>query len=412
MAFPNWRTWLGMPRSFARDRRGGVFILFGVMVIPLLAMVGLALDSSRAYLTKARLSQAVDAAALAGGRSFHEDYRDADVRRYFEVNFPSNFMTADLEPLSITFDDEEGTVTVAASASVPTTFMRLLNIDQVPVSASAVVNGLTRGLELALVLDVTGSMCDPCSKLDSLKTAVGNLLQILYGDRETVDDLWVAVVPFAARVNFKPHEDWMETLPSPWNGCGDPRSGSLATNDAPPSSGKWRRFKGRHGNIYYGCPSVRVLPLTAEKSTIEGVIEDLEAGGSTRTDIGMVWGWRVISPSWRGLWGNSELPLDYDTENMDKAVIIMTDGENTPHLTGDSESVSQTNNQLAQECTAMKAEGIIIYTITFMMPSSLDDLYRNCASDPSYFYKSPTEKDLEQAFRTIGAQLSQLRLAQ
>ena len=92
MFLATWRTWFGLPRRFARDRRGGVFMLLGFMLIPLLAMLGLALDSSRAYLAKARLSQAVDAAALAGGRSFHEDYRDEDVQRYFDVNFPSAFM--------------------------------------------------------------------------------------------------------------------------------------------------------------------------------------------------------------------------------------------------------------------------------------------------------------------------------
>ncbi|MGF1610112.1 MAG: pilus assembly protein TadG-related protein [Kiloniellales bacterium] len=403
MAFPNWRTWLDVPRRFARDRRGGVFVLLSVLIIPLLAMVGLALDSSRAYLAKARLSQAVDAAALAGGRSFHETYRNDDVQRYFEINFSSDFMNIDLTPLSITFDDEEGTVTVAASASVPTTFMRLLNIDQVDISASAVVYGLTRGLELALVLDVTGSM-NSGGKLAALKTAGASLLGILYGSRETVDNLWVSVVPFSGRVNFSPHSEWLTNPNGSWTGCGNLRSGASATNDDPPSVALWNKYTGTH------CPARNVLPLTAEYSTVADFVQNLSANGRTRTDIGMVWGWRVLSPRWRGLWGNAELPLDYGTESMDKAVIIMTDGENTPE-SGEG-TVAQANARLAQECEAMKDQGIIIYTITFQSPSSLDSLYRNCASQPSYFYKSPTNEDLEKVFKIIGAQLSQLRLAQ
>ena len=39
MFLATWRTWFGLPRRFARDRRGGVFMLLGFMLIPLLANV-------------------------------------------------------------------------------------------------------------------------------------------------------------------------------------------------------------------------------------------------------------------------------------------------------------------------------------------------------------------------------------
>ena len=45
----------------------------------------------------------------------------------------------------------------------------------------------------------------------------------------------------------------------------------------------------------------------------------------------MVWGWRTISPRWRGLWGGAtpaDMPFDRDEPLMDKAVVLMTDGEN------------------------------------------------------------------------------------
>ncbi|MGF1610113.1 MAG: pilus assembly protein TadG-related protein [Kiloniellales bacterium] len=401
----------GLLGRFCADRRAAVAVLLSVAIVPLMALLGVATDAGRAYMVQMRLSQAVDSAALAGGRAFSEAYQANDIDRYFVGNFPSGYLDATVQPLTISVNEVDGTVEVIASAEVPTTFLRVVNVDQITVKARAVVKRAVRGMELAMVLDVTGSMAG--SKITSLRNAANSLVEILYGDRETVNDLWVAVVPFAARVNFQPHDDWMQSLPSPWNGCGNPRSGALATNDAPPSSGKWPQFDGRPGNIYYGCPSVSALPLTAEKSTITATIDALEAAGSTRTDIGMVWGWRVLSPQWRDLWGGDPtLPLDYDTPLMEKVAIIMTDGENTPQHTYDPLTVSQTNNQLAAECTAMKAQGITIYTITFQAPSSLDTLYRNCASDPTKFFKSPTNEDLEKTFKIIGAELSNLRLAE
>ena len=50
--------------------------------------------------------------------------------------------------------------------------------------------------------------------------------------------------------------------------------------------------------------------------------------GGTTGNLGLAWGWRTLSPSWRGLWGDADLPLDYGTDFMEKVVVLMTDGNN------------------------------------------------------------------------------------
>jgi Flp pilus assembly protein TadG len=52
-----------------RDQRGAVMAIVGLAIIPLFAIIGLAIDTTRAYLTKSRLWSAVDAAALAAAGS-------------------------------------------------------------------------------------------------------------------------------------------------------------------------------------------------------------------------------------------------------------------------------------------------------------------------------------------------------
>lgn len=403
----------GLLDRLHRDRDGNVTIIIALVLMTLLTASGVALDGIRAYALRSELSRAVDAAALAGGRSLHEDDRDATVRNVFAANFPANSFDAAVGAPEILPDTEAQTLKVSVTASMPTTLMRLIGKESIDVYASSTTQSESaKGMELALVLDTTGSMSG--SKLTALKAAANDLIEVIYGNRETVQNVWVSVVPFAGRVNIKPWKSWIKDssnlfLTYLWGGCPDVRSGALATDDTPPSGGKWKIFA-PHGNWYDAadyCTRTSILPLTAEKSSITAKITALEAHGNTRTDIGLAWGWRNLSPRWRGLWSDTAtLPLDYETDHMSKVVILMTDGENTPWQSGDSLTEQQTNQNLAAECTAMKNAGIEIYTITFQAPSYLDPIYSACASSVEHhFINAPTEAALEEAFGRIGGQL-------
>ena len=148
----------------------------------------------------------------------------------------------------------------------------------------------------------------------------------------------------------------------------------------------------------------------------------------------------------------AELPKDYNEPLIDKAVIMMTDGENLVfshggkstfdynsyarhqknawgrHVSsaGSTDTYTDPDGRLrytsssyyrnkidakfTDVCNAMKAEGIIVYTIKFK--SGNDSLYRNCATSSSHFFNSPTKAALKDAFRTIGQELSNLRISE
>ena len=155
----------------------------------------------------------------------------------------------------------------------------------------------------------------------------------------------------------------------------------------------------------------------------------------TTNHVGLVWGWRVISPRWRGLWTGSvdvaNLPLDYDEENMEKVIILLTDGQNywsgygsyyNAHgyiwngrlgTTSWSVSMDVMDQRTTQICENIKAQDIILYTIVFQVNDpATDALYRSCATTPSHYYNSPTNADLQVAFRKIAGELSNLRIAE
>jgi len=70
--------------------------------------------------------------------------------------------------------------------------------------------------------------------------------------------------------------------------------------------------------------------------------------------------------------------------------------------------------QASSQCTAMKAAGIVIYTVGFEIPSTdttAINLLTQCASDPAKFYSAADGTQLQQAFRDIAIKLSSLYLS-
>jgi Flp pilus assembly protein TadG len=79
---------------FAAERSGAVMLLFGILLIPLLLGIGLAMDYSRALKTKQNLGQALDSAALAVGS--WADLSEAEVTQKAQAFFDANYSAGSL----------------------------------------------------------------------------------------------------------------------------------------------------------------------------------------------------------------------------------------------------------------------------------------------------------------------------
>ena len=368
--------------------------------------------------------------------------------------------------------------------------MRVLGHDTMTVGARSVVQRETTGMELALVMDNTGSMFG--AAFNAMQAAAYDLVDILYGDQTEIDNLWVSLVPYTATVNIgNARTGWLNasdrvfTNPSSfrpdltgggWKGCVMGQAMPYDANDTPVSSQKltsffyaatsstsdnnWPTIKpnqvynnsvndSRGPNL--GCGPA-ITPLTPHKATIDAAIGNMAAWGrgGTAGNLGLTWGWRTISPRWRGAWGGetpSDMPLDYDTPFMEKVAVILTDGNNQFHdndtstsnnsvpasdftaygrietLNGNSNGNAQQrrdagratlDSRMAGTCTAMKAEGIRIYSIIFgaSPDNTAKTLFTNCATTPAMYYYAPNNAALSNAFRAIGGQLANLRIVE
>ncbi len=154
-------------KSFSRNRsreneRGQVVLLVAVCFTVMLLFMALAIDVGFAYVTKAKLSKAVDAACLTAMRNLAQGQT---IARTLAINsFNGNYKISSLDQVSPTVTVSFSTdsygqtlVNVNAAATIRTFFMRMLpNRRTLSVSDSAQA---TRGkLVMSLVLDRSGSM--------------------------------------------------------------------------------------------------------------------------------------------------------------------------------------------------------------------------------------------------------------
>lgn len=196
---------------FLADRRGAVAILTAIAMIPLLLVIGGGVDSMRVMAMRSDLQQAVDTAALAAMASQSDASQAGGAAAVAENYIHQNFLDRNVT-VTTSVDTVNMTATVAASASVPTTLLGLIDIASIPISATATATmGASAGkpMEVALVFDVTASMGetitgDKIIKLDAAKEAATTLVKEITktpGSPEKVNPrVRIGLAPFAASV--------------------------------------------------------------------------------------------------------------------------------------------------------------------------------------------------------------------
>ena len=181
------------------------------------------------------------------------------------------------------------------------------------------------------------------------------------------------------------------------------------------------------------CTSAALQPLSTDKTTIKNAINSMVAEGNTSIMEGAMWGWRTLSPGEPFTEGRA-----YNTQNNQKFLILMTDGQNTyasnskftkslyslygyvdrGHLgttsTNNSNVTSAMDDRTLQACTNIKAAGITIFSVAFQVAGDSGvalDLLQACATDKNHYYAPGNDAELQDAFNAIGQEISELRIS-
>lgn len=390
-----------MRREVIADRRAGVAVVVACTAALLVLCAGLAVDATRSWMVRAKLQQAVDAAALMAAMQMDASNQDPQqrarwedgVKRLFWVNFSrepygsrTGYMGATSDGATLTpgtklIPADPTRVNVSAAAMLPLTLWRaatavVANARVSPVTASSGATAQqAAAFEIALALDISGSMLEDAgggtSRVQAVKNAVADMLDIIYGPTDAVNNLSISVVPFRSSVNIGTRNrawvddaaynaaDWTQQA---WRGCVEARQDGYDLTEHNPDKASGKPFKplfwastyqvqpdggqscvnGVCSPTYYkghndwrpgyvtdtgnggampawsslpvgpnlGCSNEAVLPLTESRSAVAAKVAGLTAANYDGTIIGqgLQWSWFTLSPLWQSQWGLTAAP--------------------------------------------------------------------------------------------------------
>ncbi|MGD1888123.1 MAG: pilus assembly protein TadG-related protein [Cohaesibacteraceae bacterium] len=195
------REWSKKLRACTSDQRGAVAVIFGIVVIPVVGLVGASLDYSRAANVQTQLQGALDAALLSSARltSLSDEELEDEIRAQV-LAMVDGAHGADALGLDISRDNETDLLDIRASMDIDTTLLAIMGIDDITVGADAAVGTEIADMEVALVLDNTGSMRHS-DRIGSLREAALVFVEGVSVDGAS-DILRISVVPYTAQANI------------------------------------------------------------------------------------------------------------------------------------------------------------------------------------------------------------------
>lgn len=193
------------------------------------------------------------------------------------------------------------------------------------------------------------------------------------------------------------------------------------------------------------CPGP-ILPLTSSKAVLTSRLDDLAPNGSTNTAVGLIWGWRTLTPTMPFVQGAD--PNTPAGGRWKKYAVLMTDGNNTfnaldnqnrsffgpyGHLVEDRLDIAsdlqtsdiskrfelrnlyqnEVDEKTVRICHRMRESGIKVFTIGFAIEegSNADKMLAACAVDADAYKLADNGEDLSNAFRDITEQIVELHVS-
>jgi uncharacterized protein YegL len=344
-----WR----LRRRFTRDEQGSITVLGLFCFVIILLVAGMGLDFMRHEALRVELQNTLDRAVLAATNLRNTNDPEDIVIDYFEKAGLREYLNEDEIVVTPLGDGRQ--VTANVEATIPTYFLKFVSIDDLEMTSHSTAEQGISGLEVALVLDVSGSMKG--SKLTNLKSAAKEFTQTIF-DNAGSDEVSISIVPYATQVNAG--DDILSKLDltdaHDKSYCinfeeSDFSSIPLTYKDDEVTTRYYEQtldFDPWYPLSYYGnsgysnssslnmdelylevCApdsSREILAFTNSQDTIETFITNLYAEGNTSIDLGVKWGAALLDESAQAISGTDQ---PASAEDSQKYLVVMTDGTNT-----------------------------------------------------------------------------------
>jgi Flp pilus assembly protein TadG len=402
-----------MFKRFLKDSSGSTAILFGFALIPLIGMVGIAVDYGRASNSKTALQASIDSTALSLAAAASED-SDAELQTKGAAFLKATFIPHGPHVMGpVVIKRNNGVIEVSATATLNTAFMQVLGIDTMTVGGAASATFGKRKIEFALALDNTGSMAedsagnddrfysgdDSASKIRALKNATNNMVNkieaAVSAGNLSIDAVRMGVVPFNTQVRVNKGyagQPWLKfntagmanaAGPGNWEGCIADRDEPHDTADIEPDGTESKKAPAA---ICANNGLVSTQPLSTNFQVIRDTANAMQPGGYTNVTMGVNWGTALLSK-------HAPFTETGTGTNVERNLLVLTDGINTKNrytarfssdpsddscYAGGQACFDEMNAKTIAACDAAKNAGITIYVVRLLQGDA--DTLRSCAS--------------------------------
>ncbi len=200
-----------------RNQQGAYILITGIAIVALFGFAALGIEVGRWYAIQGEMSKAIDGAAFAGAKNVNNpNITDLHgfVEQVAQANFPPGLLGTDT-PTFVVTDDGNGKITVQGTTNSINSLSKVVGGNHGTTNIAADGSAKLRNAEIALVLDVSGSMGgSPISDLkDGAKSFVEN-----FTDQEA--DNRFALLTFATGVQkpFPMDHGYVSPMTSAING--------------------------------------------------------------------------------------------------------------------------------------------------------------------------------------------------
>lgn len=178
------------------------------------------------------------------------------------------------------------------------------------------------------------------------------------------------------------------------------------------------------------CSMQQLQPLTTNFQSLRTAVDGLVASGETNIPLGLMWGWHAISPNAPLANGSA-----YNTENLTKVIVLMTDGDNTMTDSGNDNAshyhgygfnwqerlgtattnqttrTTRLNDRMTALCANLKTAKIVIYAVGVGITDSTKLSACAVNSGGKYYDVNATGSNLDTAFSAIAGSIENLRIS-
>lgn len=376
--------------SFLDGERGSLTIFSLFLFVILLMISGMAVDMVRQERARVAMQNTLDTAVLAAsgvsqGMTPEQVVADYVTKAGFDATLVQISTTQNMTGQTVT----SRSVTASSPVRTDTMFMDMMGVSSLTSHANTAAEEGNQKIEIALVLDVSGSMnwdsADASvTKIEALKVAAKEFVDAMFEANE-VDNISISIIPYnhqvyvpasiMSRLNVNGGTRTVSPV-APYPGAltqyetanadapcvvfdtADFQTRALTATGSVNRSGSFlvdQFYWARNGVVQQAfeppyewakwCNNVypKILPYSNDESDLKNYIDALSADGATAINIGMNWGVAMLDPSFKPIVesmvaaGDIEpemaiYPSGYGNPDAKKFVVLMTDGANTQQI--------------------------------------------------------------------------------